>query len=65
MLDQELRRFRVICKNPKQRIKGMKRGEEFEALWPDPWLERRIATHHIEIINDLPLAVEPELTEEV
>lgn len=69
MLDDAkvLKRFRVITQNRNQKINGMKRGEEFEALWPDEWLERRIKTHHIEMLADPePEVMElQELTEEV
>jgi hypothetical protein len=50
MLDDEkvLKRYRVITKNRRQKINGLKPGEIFEAEWPDPWLERRLAAHQIE-----------------
>lgn len=54
-----LKKFRVIVQNRNQRIRGMKRGETFEAEWPDPWLERRIATHHIEMVEE-PKPVRPK-----
>lgn len=50
MLDDEkvMKRFRVIVKDRRQKINGYKTGEVFEAEWPDPWLERRLAAHQIE-----------------
>jgi len=50
MLDDEkvMKRYRVITKNRRQKINGYKPGEIFEAEWPDPWLERRLAAHQIE-----------------
>jgi hypothetical protein len=60
VLDDEkvIKRFRVIVKDRRQKINGHKTGEIFEAEWPDPWLERRLAAHQIEEV-----VPEPKVTE--
>lgn len=46
-----LKTFRVLTRNP---VMGYQKYETFEAQWPNKALERRIAAHQLEMVEEKP-----------